>query len=158
MINNLRLKEPVVLTQSFNRPNLFYEVRKKEKGFLEQIANIVKKDHAGQPGIIYCLSKKNCEDVANQLRKQYSVRAMHYHAGMEKDDRKRVQTEWQNGKFQVICATIAFGMGIDSLVSALPFKPFRDISAEVLCVGTLCHPSFPTEELGRLLSGNRTRW
>lgn len=111
--SNLRLHTPVVLTQSFNRTNLHYEVRKKEKGLMEQIATFIKNDHAGECGIIYCLSKKNCEDVASQLRSKHNIKAMHYHAGMDKADRKRVQTDWQAGKLLVICATIAFGMGID---------------------------------------------
>lgn len=113
MISNLGLKSPVVLTQSFNRTNLHYEVRPKGKGFMEQIATFIKRDHAGECGIIYCLSKKNCEDVAAQLRSKHGVKAMHYHAGMDKNDRKRVQLDWQSGKLLVICATIAFGMGID---------------------------------------------
>ncbi|KAJ2740201.1 ATP-dependent DNA helicase sgs1, partial [Coemansia sp. BCRC 34301] len=64
-------------------------------------------------GIIYCTSKKNCEMMAHDLRTRYRLRAEHYHAGLDKEDRARVQQAWQHNELQVIVATIAFGMGID---------------------------------------------
>ncbi|GAA5983940.1 hypothetical protein JCM11641_001401 [Rhodosporidiobolus odoratus] len=111
---NLGMDSPEMLTQSFNRANLRYEVRKKGKNVLADIADFIKEQHAGECGIIYCSSKKACEDTAERLRTQYKVQAMHYHAGMDKNDRIRVQEDWQSGKTHLICATIAsFGMGID---------------------------------------------
>ncbi|GAA5954091.1 hypothetical protein JCM10213_007118 [Rhodosporidiobolus nylandii] len=113
VMTNLSMSSPVMLTQSFNRANLRYEVRKKGKNVLADIADFIKTHHAGECGIIYCSSKKQCEDTADRLKSQYKIKAMHYHAGMNKDDRIRVQEDWQSGKLHVICATIAFGMGID---------------------------------------------
>jgi len=115
VIHNLGIQNCEVFTQSFNRPNLNYEVKPKGKGkdVLDSMANIIQSTYRGQSGIIYCLSKKNCEDIAGKLQKQYNIPAHHYHAGMEPDEKKQVQKEWQNGRYHVIVATIAFGMGID---------------------------------------------
>ena len=115
VIHNLGIQNCEVFTQSFNRPNLSYEVRHKGKAkeVLDSIAQTINKSYKGQSGIIYCLSKKNCEDVATKLQNQYQINAHHYHAGMESEEKKKVQKYWQLGKHQVIVATIAFGMGID---------------------------------------------
>ncbi|KAL2428490.1 ATP-dependent DNA helicase hus2/rqh1 [Exophiala dermatitidis] len=104
-----------VFTQSFNRPNLTYEVRPKGKGraVLDSIAGLIKSTYDGQAGIVYCLSRKNCESVATQLRKEYHIEAQHYHAGIPSGKRIEIQQKWQEGEFNVIVATIAFGMGID---------------------------------------------
>ena len=115
VIHNLGIENCEVLSQSFNRPNLSYEVRPKGKAkdVLDSIAQTINRFYKGQSGIIYCLSKKNCEDVATKLRDQYKINACHYHAGMESEEKKSVQKDWQLGIHQVIVATIAFGMGID---------------------------------------------
>lgn len=115
VIHNLGMDGCEVFNQSFNRPNLFYDVRVKEgKGKdLESIASLIKDKHRGVTGIIYCLSRKNCEDMAKELRQQHKIKAQHYHAGMEPAEKSRIQKEWQAGKHLVIVATIAFGMGID---------------------------------------------
>ncbi|GAA5930476.1 uncharacterized protein JCM15063_004817 [Sporobolomyces koalae] len=110
---NLVMKDPLVLTQSFNRANLRYHVKPKCKNFLKDMADFIKTNHRGECGIIYCSSKKQCEDTAAKLRSDFRIPAQHYHAGMDKNDRIRVQEQWQAGKVHVICATIAFGMGID---------------------------------------------
>jgi len=115
VIHNLEMDGCDVFTQSFNRPNLTYEVRPKLKGkqTLDSIAETIKTFYRGQSGIIYCLSRKNCEKIAAELRKDYGIKAEHYHAGMESEDRIDVQKKWQAGTHDVIVATIAFGMGID---------------------------------------------
>lgn len=115
VIHNLGIVNCEVLTQSFNRPNLTYEVRGKGKAkdVLESIADTIKTVYNNQSGIIYCLSRKNCESIAESLRKLYNIEAHHYHAGMDPADKNTVQREWQAGKYNVIVATIAFGMGID---------------------------------------------
>ena len=115
VIHNLGIKGCETFTQSFNRPNLNYEVRAKVKAkdVLESMANTIDTSYKGQCGIIYCLSKKNCEAIAEKLRNEHQIRAYHYHAGMEPEEKKQVQKEWQAGKYLVIVATIAFGMGID---------------------------------------------
>lgn len=115
VIHNLGIQNCEVFTQSFNRPNLSYEVRTKGKAkdVLESMAHTINTNYKGQCGIIYCLSKKNCEDIAGKLKEGYGIKAQHYHAGMEPEDKKAVQKAWQAGKHHVIVATIAFGMGID---------------------------------------------
>ncbi|GAA5875177.1 hypothetical protein JCM16303_005035 [Sporobolomyces ruberrimus] len=113
VMTNLAMENPVVLTQSFNRANLRYYVKLKNKGFMQDMADFIKTNHRGECGIIYCSSKKQCEDTAAKLRSDFKIPAQHYHAGMDKNDRIRVQENWQAGKVHVICATIAFGMGID---------------------------------------------
>ena len=115
VIHNLGIQNCEVFSQSFNRPNLSYEVRTKGKAkdVLEGMASIIKTRYNGQSGIIYCLSKKNCEHIASKLEEQYDILAHHYHAGMEPEEKKSVQKAWQAGECHVIVATIAFGMGID---------------------------------------------
>ncbi|GAA6057172.1 hypothetical protein JCM3770_004001 [Rhodotorula araucariae] len=113
VMTNLAMTKPLMLQQSFNRANLRYHVRKKTKHILSDISDFIRDGHAGECGIIYCASKKQCEDTAERLRREHKVLAMHYHAGMDKNDRIRVQEDWQSGAIHVICATIAFGMGID---------------------------------------------
>ncbi|GAA5881646.1 hypothetical protein JCM3774_005707 [Rhodotorula dairenensis] len=113
VMDNLAMSKPLVLTSSFNRANLKYHVRKKTKTVITDIADFVRTSHLNQCGIIYCSSKKQCEDLAGRLKCDFKLRAMHYHAGMDKDDRIRIQEQWQAGEVDIIVATIAFGMGID---------------------------------------------
>lgn len=115
VIHNLGMEGCEVLTQSFNRPNLTYEVRTKAKAndALEDIAKTINTLHKGQSGIIYCMSRKNCESTAQKLSGEYNIKAQFYHAGMDADKRFGVQKSWQAGNCKVIVATIAFGMGID---------------------------------------------
>ncbi|EJU05622.1 ATP-dependent DNA helicase, partial [Dacryopinax primogenitus] len=114
IIGCLGIKGCVRLSLSFNRPNLHYSVRKKPPGNL--VANIygfINSCHRNDAGIIYCLSRKKCEEVAAELRDTFGLPARHYHAGMNKNDRLRTQESWKHNEFKVIVATIAFGMGID---------------------------------------------
>jgi bloom syndrome protein len=115
VIHNLGIDGCQIFTRSFNRPNLYYEVRQKgkKKQDLEDIADIITSKHPKQTGIVYCLARKECEDVAKTLCEEYKIKAHHYHAAMEPAEKSRVQKEWQAGKYHVIVATIAFGMGID---------------------------------------------
>ncbi|KAK1636690.1 RecQ family ATP-dependent DNA helicase [Colletotrichum phormii] len=111
--HNLGMDSCQVFSQSFNRPNLTYEVRRKEKELIHKIAGLIMSKYDGQCGIIYTLSRKTAEQVAEKLRSQYGVKASHYHAQMTPEDRIRVQREWQADRIHVVVATIAFGMGID---------------------------------------------
>ena len=113
VIHNLQIAGCEEFKQSFNRANLTYEVRPKTRDILDNMAEIIKSSYHGKCGIIYCLSRKSCESVAEKLRQQHEIDAMHYHAGMEAGERFSVQQKWQKGKCHVIVATIAFGMGID---------------------------------------------
>lgn len=115
VIHNLKMTGCEVFLQSFNRPNLTYEVRPKGKNdeVLASIAGTITTSYKNQCGIVYCLSRKTCEKVAEDLYKKYRLRAKHYHAGMKSEEKAKVQNEWQKGECQIIVATIAFGMGID---------------------------------------------
>jgi bloom syndrome protein len=110
----LKIPKALELTQSFNRPNLRYEVRKKPspKEMIKTIAGFIRKGHANECGIIYCFSRRDCEETSYSLS-QLGIKSMHYHAKMDPADREQVQKDWQKGEYHVICATIAFGMGID---------------------------------------------
>lgn len=112
IIHNLELKEPVFLKQSFNRTNLFYEILKKTKNSIFEICDTIKSRFRNQTGIIYCHSKNSCEQTAAQMQRS-GIKCAFYHAGMEPDDRLTIQKAWQADEIQVICATVAFGMGID---------------------------------------------
>lgn len=110
----LRINNDCVLfKQSFNRPNLIYEVRKKTKKVVEEIAAEIKTIHQGEAGIIYCLSQKDCVTVAEYLSQKHYLRALPYHAGLGDEERRSNQLEWSQGSVQIICSTLAFGMGID---------------------------------------------
>ncbi|KAI0998389.1 ATP-dependent DNA helicase hus2/rqh1 [Podosphaera aphanis] len=117
VIHNLGMGKPPVFSQSFNRPNLFYEVRPKSKrraeDLLNEIAHLINNKYKGQTGIIYTLSRKGCEDMAKKLSKDFKINVHYYHAGMKPEERTIIQRDWQSGRLQVVVATIAFGMGID---------------------------------------------
>ncbi|CAN3375785.1 ATP-dependent helicase Sgs1p [Diutina rugosa] len=111
IIHHLKLKSPVTLKQSFNRTNLFYRIVPKTASFMTDLARYIL-SKPNQTGIIYCSTKSLCESTAAKLR-EAGVPAAHYHAGMDPEQRSEVQRQWQHDECRVICATIAFGMGID---------------------------------------------
>ncbi|KAK7951922.1 DEAD/DEAH box helicase domain-containing protein [Apiospora aurea] len=110
--HNLGIDEGEEFSQSFNRPNLFYEVRRKEKDTITEIADLINNTYQGQTGIVYTLSRKNAETTAQKLR-DHGIAAHHYHASIPAEAKSKVQLEWQRGRIKVVVATIAFGMGID---------------------------------------------
>lgn len=112
IVHHLKMTLPVLLKQSFNRTNLFYHVKSKPANFFEWIRDYVTTSQVGKTGIIYCHLKQLCESTAQKLN-EWGVQALHYHAGMNPEERFDVQQQWQDNKIQLICATIAFGMGID---------------------------------------------
>ncbi|KAL4887179.1 hypothetical protein BJY04DRAFT_213132 [Aspergillus karnatakaensis] len=115
VIHNLKMGGCETFTQSFNRPNLTYEVRRKGKQaqLIANIAETINTSYRQQCGIVYCLSRKACEHVAEALKKNHRIKAEHYHAGLGSENRAETQRRWQRGEVHVIVATIAFGMGID---------------------------------------------
>ncbi|MGQ1785653.1 DNA helicase RecQ [Saccharicrinis sp. GN24d3] len=106
----LKLNKPKVFKDSFSRPNIFIEARPAYKR-KEVILDFVQ-GREDESGIVYCLSKKNTEDLSRFLRKN-GIASGFYHAGMEASVRNRVQNDFINDRIKVVCATIAFGMGID---------------------------------------------
>lgn len=111
IIKNLGIPDAKVFKASFNRPNLFYEVRPKTKTVDADIIRFVKKN-AGKSGIIYCLSRKRVEELAQVLQVN-GVSAVPYHAGFDSKTRARYQDMFLMEEVDVVVATIAFGMGID---------------------------------------------
>ena len=107
---NLGMKDARLFKASFNRENLFYEVRPK-KDALKQIVRHAK-TNVGKSGIVYCLSRKKVEEIAEVLRVN-GIKALGYHAGMDANQRSRIQDQFLMQDVDVIVATIAFGMGID---------------------------------------------
>ena len=108
--NQLGLENPKVFVTSFDRPNLSIEVRPGQRR-LQQIISFVK-NRPNQSGIIYCLSRRNTENLAEKLRAN-GIRATHYHAKLSPQKRNEVQNEFINDQVPIVCATVAFGMGID---------------------------------------------
>ncbi len=108
----LQLREPLINISSFDRPNLYYEVlnKKGDKQAYEMLFNKIR--HTTGAGIVYCLSRKRVEEIAQRLRMD-GIAAVPYHAGMESRDRAENQTRWIRDDVRVIVATIAFGMGIN---------------------------------------------
>ncbi|PPQ63183.1 hypothetical protein CVT24_005728 [Panaeolus cyanescens] len=113
IVSQLGLCDYASFSQSFNRPNLKYFIRKKEKkNHLAEIIETIKAKYVGQTGIIYCTSRNNCERVAQKLQES-GLAAAFYHAGMQAADKDKTTQDWQNNIIKIIVATIAFGMGID---------------------------------------------
>jgi ATP-dependent DNA helicase RecQ len=107
---NLQMEEADIFISSFNRKNLYYEVRPKKETKKQLIKFL--KDNKGKSGIIYCLSRKKVEEIA-QLLNVNGFKAAPYHAGLDPDVRMKNQDDFLNEEVDIICATIAFGMGID---------------------------------------------
>ncbi|MBL7871908.1 MAG: DNA helicase RecQ [Cyclobacteriaceae bacterium] len=107
---NLQMEEADVFVSSFNRKNLYYEVRPKKETKKQLIRFL--KEHKGKSGIIYCLSRKKVEEIA-QLINVNGFKAAPYHAGLDPDVRMKNQDDFLNEEVDIIVATIAFGMGID---------------------------------------------
>lgn len=113
IVSTLGLRNPKIFISSFNRPNLYYEIRPKVKKD-QTIKSIVKfiHDNKGKSGIIYTLNRKTTEELADMLNAN-GIKAVAYHAGMDGKVRSDRQDQFLNEDMQVIVATIAFGMGID---------------------------------------------
>ena len=111
IIKNLKINNSKVFKSSFNRPNLFYEVRGKTQTTDLDLIKFIK-SKSNQSGIIYCLSRKNTEDLSELLNIN-GIKSLPYHAGLEKKIREENQDKFLKDDCNIIVATIAFGMGID---------------------------------------------
>jgi ATP-dependent DNA helicase RecQ len=108
---NLNILNASVYKSSFDRPNLYYEIRPKTKNVIKDIIRYIK-GHTGKSGIVYCLSRKKVEELANSFVVN-GIKALPYHAGLDAATRRNNQDSFLMEKVDVIVATIAFGMGID---------------------------------------------
>jgi len=108
--SQLDLRDPARFLASFNRPNLNYHVEPKQRAARQVVDFVRKRPH--DSGIVYCQSRKRTEEIAAELR-QAGVASSCYHAGMDGDDRARAQEAFLRDEVRVVCATIAFGMGIN---------------------------------------------
>ena len=113
---NLQMEDAHVFKSSFNRKNLYYEIRSK-KDTKKQIIKYIRQNK-GKSGIVYCLSRKKVEEIAELLRVN-DVKALPYHAGLDADVRMNNQDAFLNEDADVIVATIAFGMGIERITMLL---------------------------------------
>jgi len=108
---NLNILNASIYKSSFDRPNLYYEIRPKTKNVIKDIIRYIK-GHMGKSGIVYCLSRKKVEELANSFVVN-GIKALPYHAGLDAATRRNNQDSFLMEKVDVIVATIAFGMGID---------------------------------------------
>ena len=111
ILKNLKIKDAKIFKASFNRPNLYYEVRKKSKDVIVEIVKFIKKNKS-KSGIIYCLSRKKVEELTKTL-KVNDIKAVPYHAGLDAKTRSLNQDLFLKEDCDIVVATIAFGMGID---------------------------------------------
>jgi ATP-dependent DNA helicase RecQ len=111
IVHRLKLEEAAQFVSSFDRPNIRYQIVEKANG-RKQLLDFITTEHGGDCGIVYCLSRKKVEETAEFLNEN-GVRAMAYHAGMEHAKRAANQAKFLREENIVMCATIAFGMGID---------------------------------------------
>lgn len=116
LMDMLHIPKCVKFVSTVNRPNLFYMVREKSsvgKVVIDEIAEFVKESYPNnESGIVYCFSRKECEQVASELRER-GISADYYHADMDVNAREKVHMRWSRNKVQVIVGTVAFGMGIN---------------------------------------------
>ena len=113
IIRQLDMRNPKTFISSFDRPNLSLEVKRgfQQKEKIRTVTNFILR-HRGESGIIYCMSRNGTEKVAELLRKE-GFNAAVYHAGLSNAQREKAQDDFINDRVQIVCATVAFGMGID---------------------------------------------
>ncbi|XP_038877365.1 ATP-dependent DNA helicase Q-like 4A isoform X2 [Benincasa hispida] len=112
VVQALGLINCIVFRQSFNRPNLWYSVIPKTKKCVDDIDKFIKENHFDECGIVYCLSRMDCEKVAERLQ-ECGHKVAFYHGSMDPAQRSFIQKQWSKDEINIICATVAFGMGIN---------------------------------------------
>ncbi|PVG02844.1 ATP-dependent DNA helicase [Serendipita vermifera] len=114
IITRLKMRKDCVrLQQSFNRPNLSYSVVPKTKGVNNDIGDWIKANYPRATGVIYCLSTKNCEEVATYLENNHGLSTAFYHGQMDKEHKRRALTSWLNDEVRIMVATVRYWFHID---------------------------------------------
>ncbi|KAF6138410.1 hypothetical protein GIB67_007094 [Kingdonia uniflora] len=113
ILTALKIPRALVLETSFDRPNLKYEVIVKTKDALKQLGQLLKSRFDNTCGIVYCLSKSECVETSSYLNTKCKIKTVYYHGGLSAHQRVAAQKKWHTGEVHIVCATIAFGMGID---------------------------------------------
>jgi bloom syndrome protein len=120
-IARLQMKVDCVrLKQSFNRHNLFYSVTPKTKRVDDDIGEWIKAKHPRATGVIYCLSTKNCEELASYLQNNYGLSTAFYHGQMDKEQKRHALSSWLSGKVRIMVATVRYHVKQSILVSYRP--------------------------------------
>ncbi len=146
IVSQLDLRDPQVFISSFDRPNITLTVRPGQKR-IEQIIDFIKK-HPNQSGIIYCLSRRSCEELSNKLNDK-GFKTDYYHADLPPQRRSKVQEDFINDRVSVICATIAFGMGIDksNVRFVIHYNLPRNVEGYYQEIGRAGRDGLPSEAL-----------
>ena len=157
IINQLQLRAAGRYIASFNRPNLTYRVAPKA-GAHEQILEFIR-SRRNECGIIYCQSRKGAENVASRLQEE-GIRAAAYHAGMESTERTRQQEAFLRDEVRVICATVAFGMGINkpNVRFVIHYDLPKNVESYYQETGRAGRDSLPSECLLLFSAGDRVKY
>ena len=119
VINRLGIHGCSLFQQSFNRPNLKYEVRPKNKKVVSEIAAWITENHAGHTGVIYARTKVQCEKVAEDLREQYGLSAEYYHSDIDPFTKQKRLDDWMDGTTKIVVATVCLLRIFDTLFAEL---------------------------------------
>jgi RecQ family ATP-dependent DNA helicase len=114
-INQLGMRDCLFFKSSYNRSNLYIEVRLRTGDAVSNMVEFITSKYPTSTGLIYCSSKSDCEKIAKRLRKDFKLSAEYYHAELPKDHKDEIQERWKNDEIKIIVATVAFGMGINKL-------------------------------------------
>ncbi len=149
IITQLHLRSPKRYVGGFDRENITYTVlnEKRESERIRLLALLISR-HYRRSGIIYCRSRKSADEIAAELRRR-DIRALAYHAGLSGNDRTRIQDSFLRGRTHIICATVAFGMGIDKpdVRFVVNFHPPKDIESFYQESGRAGRDGKPAESL-----------